>query len=166
MRKTDIVAVPVEWGKRDAGKTFLLTEWPAETAEKWGIKAMLAYNRGGGQVAVSDAVGAGMEGIFFLGVQTFLRGQMRADEVTPILDELLDCVKIVRDPRARDAATGGPVATPIVSADDIEEVPTRMWLRSEVIRLHTGFSPGDALSKLISLIMTTTRSPDTGTSPT
>ena len=164
MRKTDIVVVP-EWGKRDAGKTFLIREWPAERAEKWGIKALLAYNRGGGQIDVDAAIGAGMEGIFFLGVQTFLRGQIRAEEAIPILDELLDCVRIIRDPKARDAATGEPVATPIVSEDDVEEVQTRMWLRSEVLRLHTNFSPAAAVSTLISAIMTTTASPGTRTSP-
>lgn len=165
MRKKDIVTVPSEWGKRDSNKCFLITEWPAERAEKWGIKALLAYNRGGGQIDVDAAIGAGMEGIFFLGVQTFLRGQIRAEEAIPILDELLDCVRIIRDPKARDAATGEPVATPIVSDDDVEEVQTRMWLRSEVLRLHTGFSPAAAVSTLISAIMTRAPSPDTRTSP-
>jgi|SRR5579859_4281031 len=165
MRKREVVEVP-EWGKRDKGKSFLITEWPAATAERWGIKALLAYNRGGGNIDPDAAIGAGMEGIFFLGVQAFLRGKMEAEETIPILDELLDCVKIVRDPKARNAETGDPVATPIVSDDDIQEVQTRMWLRSEVVRVHTGFSPAAAVSNLISLIMTPAASRGTQTSQT
>lgn len=153
--------VPPEWGRRDAGKHFLITEWPAERAEKWALAALMAFNRGGGEFGVEHAIGRGMEGIAVIGVQTFLRGQMRAEETIPLLDQLLECVQLVRDPAARDVATGLPVATPIVSPDDVEEVQTRLWLRSEVLKLHTGFSPGDALSTLISAIMTAAPSQST-----
>ena len=164
MRKTTIVKVP-EWAPRDKGKLFLLTEWSAERAEKWAIKALLAFNRGGGQVPVQDVIGAGMEGIFYLGMQTFLRGQMQPGEVIPILDELLECVKFIRDKDKRDPA-GNVVATDLVSADDVEDTQTRLWLRGEVVKLHTGFSPADAVSSLISLIMTApaATSPNTETS--
>jgi len=152
LRKEEIVRVP-GWGKRDIGKTFLITEWPADRAERWAMRMLLAYNRGGGDIDTGSMMGLGMEAIMVLGVNTFLRGQIQAAEIIPVLDELLECVKIIRDPKARDAATGRAVATPIVSSDDIEEVQTRLWLRSEVLKVHTGFSPADALSKLISGIM-------------
>lgn len=148
MRAREVVKVPSEWGKRDAGKTFLITEWPAERAEEWAFRALIAYNRGGGQVPI-DAISGGMEAIFWLGVNTFLRGQMQAGEVIPILNELMECVKIIRDPTVKGAE--GPIATDLVpGADDIAEVQTRLWLRSEVLRVHTNFSIGDLLSKLIS----------------
>ena len=146
-----------------AKKLYQITEWPAARAEQWGIRALMAYNRGGGHLPVDQAFGRGMEGIVYLGIDTFLRGQMRAEEVQPILDELLECVKIVRDPSARDKQTNKPVATDIVADSDIQEVATRMWLRSEVLFLHTGFSVGDALSELTSAITSKT-SPDTQTS--
>jgi hypothetical protein len=165
VRSSEIVVVP-PWGKRDAGKHFMITEWPAARAEKWAVAALLAFNRGGGRFPIEMTAGMGMRGIVVLGLETFLRGQMKPEEVQPILDDLLDCVKIVRDKTARDKATGKPVATDIVSDDDIQEVQTRMWLRSEVLRVHTGFSVGDALSSLINLILTEQRaSPDTKTSP-
>jgi hypothetical protein len=146
-----------------AKKLYQITEWPAARAEEWGIRALMAYNRGGGRMPVEQAFDRGMEGIVYLGIDTFLRGQMRAEEVQPILNELLECVKIVRDPAAR-GPDNKPIATDIVADSDIQEVATRMWLRSEVLFLHTGFSMADALSDLISAI-TGGRSPTTRTSP-
>jgi len=162
-RKSEIVVVPADWGARDAGKHFLITEWPSDKALKWGVKAMLAYNRNAGEMPTTDILGTGWEGIFFIGVQTFLRGRMQADEVIPLLDELMECVQIVRDPKAKDAATGKPIAHALLP-DDIQEPKTQAWLRSEVLRLHTNFSPADILSKLISAIMTVKPSPRRRTS--
>jgi hypothetical protein len=39
-----------------------------------------------------------------------------------------------------------------VLEDDIEEVATRWWLRSEVVSVHVGFSPAEALLKLVASI--------------
>lgn len=153
MRKTKAVIAPDFCG-RDRAKHFYLIEWPAATAEKWALRAILAYNRNGGAVLREDIFGLGMEGIFLLGMNTFLRGQIQAEEIIPILDELLECVRIIRDPSKKSADTGEMVTSPIVSDDDIEETATRMWLRSEVFELHTGFSAAGAVSKLIGLITT------------
>src|SRR6185437_13321518 len=101
---------------------------------------------------LDHVAGMGMEGIFVLGIQTFLRGQMQSTEIIPLLDELLDCVQMVRDPTKR-GADGKVIATPVASDDDISEVKTRMWLRSEVLRVHTSFSMADALSYLIQLFI-------------
>jgi hypothetical protein len=161
-RKRKVVRVP-DWGKRDVGKIFLLTEWSAERAEHWAWRALIAYNRGGGQIP-PEVLDRGMEAIFWVGINTFLRGQMQASEVIPIMDELLECVQIIRDETKRDVATRQPVAHPLLP-DDIAEVKTRLWLRSEVLRLHTDFSPGDFLSNLISVMAERTKSPDTQTSP-
>jgi hypothetical protein len=140
--------------KRDANKTFLISEWTAERAETWGLRALFAYNRGGGEVPVADIMGRGMEGIFWLGVNTFLRGQMKAEEVQPILNELLECVKIVRDPGRNEVGTGKPIAHDLMP-QDIFEIQTRYWLRSEVLELHTGFSVLAVASRLISAAMAT-----------
>lgn len=148
MRKREPIQVPSTGFGRDAGKTFLITEWPAETAENWAWRAIIAYNRGGGQIPI-EAMQGGMEAIFWLGVNTFLRGQMQADEVIPILNELLKCVQIIRDPKAMAVDGSGAVVHPLLP-DDIEEVKTRLWLRSEVLRVHTNFSVADLISRLIS----------------
>jgi hypothetical protein len=149
VRSREIVKVPADWGKRDAGKHFLIEEWPAERAEEWAFRALIAYNRGGGQVPI-EAISGGMEAIFWLGINTFLRGQMQAAEVIPILNELMECIKIVRDPTAR--GPDGAVAHDILP-NDIEEIKTRLWLRSEVLRVHVNFSVSDLISKLISEVM-------------
>ncbi len=156
MRKKELVIVPKFEGtdNRDIGKTFQLNEWDAETGEKWAIAMVLAFNRSAGEIPM-DLRGIGWEGIAILSINTFLRGNIQAEEIIPLLDKLLDCVKIVRDPKHPD------IATEIVSADDIEEVATRLWLRSEVLRLHTNFSPIAVLSALISAIMT--KRPDSST---
>lgn len=152
MRKQVPIKVPEDWGAdyRDAGKHFLITEWDADRAEKWAFRAIIAYNRGGGQIPV-DVIGEGMQAIFFVGINTFLRGQMIAEEVIPILDELLQCVKIIRDPKAR-GLDGAIIATDILK-DDVQEVKTRLWLRSEVLRVHTNFSPADLLLNLAKAVM-------------
>ncbi len=148
MIKREVVKVPADWGKRDAGKHFLITEWPAERAEEWAFRMIIAYNRGGGQVPV-EAISGGMEAIFWLGINTFLRGQMQADEIIPILNELMECVKIIRDPSAK--GPDGVVASDLIAgANDIWEIRTRLWLRSEVLRVHTNFSMADLLSRLMS----------------
>jgi hypothetical protein len=147
-RKTLAVTVPRFDGtdNRDEGKTFLITEWPAAAAEKWGIRMMLAYNRSGGDIPL-DLRGIGMEGIAIIGLNTFLRGNVQSDEVIPLLDQLLECVTVIRDPHFPDVATA-------FHDDDTEEVATRLWLRGEVLSLHINFSVKDALTSLIRTIMT------------
>lgn len=155
------VVVP-EWGGRDKDKMFYLSEWPAERAEDWGWRALIAYNRGGGKIP-PEAIGGGMEAIFWLFVEKFAAGYMQADEAIPIWKELLECVQIVRDQRAKDVKTGKPVAHALMPTD-IMEVKTRLWLRSEVLELHTNFSAFDIVSTLISAIMTKRATSTTRTS--
>lgn len=156
-RRTKTVAVPaLTASNRDHEhkKVFLITEWDAATAERWGMSMMLALNRSAGEIPM-DLSGIGMEGVAVLGINTFLRGNIQAAEILPLLDQLLDCVQIVRDPKHPE------VATALASPDDIEEVATRLWLRSQVIELHTGFSPAAALSAWAAMIMTK-KEPDSG----
>lgn len=142
MLKSVTVQVPAEWGGRDKNKHFLITEMPATQAEKWGWRALLLL-RGSGERMPDNVQGLGMVGVAVLGINVFLRGEMSFTNLEPLLDEMMVCVRIVRDPRHPE------VATDIVPDIDIEEVQTRLWLRSEVLKLHTGFSPADALSKLL-----------------
>lgn len=142
MLKSVTVQVPAEWGGRDQNKHFKITEMPATQAEKWGWRALLLL-RGSGERMPDNVQGLGMVGVAVLGINVFLRGEMSFTNLEPLLDEMMTCVKIVRDPRYPD------VVTDLMPDHDIEEVQTRLWLRSEVLKLHTGFSPADALSKLL-----------------
>lgn len=158
-RKETIVECPSFPGTddRDRGKLFHIKEWPASKAENWALRILFAANKGGGELPTSIA-GIGMEGIAILGLNTFLRGNIDAGELIPIMDELLDCVSMVRDPSRRDIVTK-------LSESDIEEVPTRLWLRGEVLTLHTNFPVAAALRRLYSKIMTTNPSPTDSSSP-
>jgi hypothetical protein len=148
MRKTRDVQVPALWGGRDAGKWFRLTEMPAAQAEKWAIRAFLALSGSGAQVPL-DLADRGMEAIFIIGLNIFFQGQVKFEILEPLLDEMFSCIQIIRAPNVSDKSTGATIAHDIVSQDDIMEIKTRAWLRSEVLNLHTGFSVTDALSSLI-----------------
>jgi len=156
--KTAVVAVPAEWGERDKGKTFLITEMPAAPAEKWGMRMFLALK--GTSAQVDEYVARmGMIGVAIRGLNAFLSSDIRYEDIRPLLEEMFECVRIIRDPGTRNRETGDQVATDLVSDDDIAEVRTRMWLRSEVLALHTNFSFADALFRLISAINSQTAPP-------
>lgn len=136
-RKVELVTVP-EWGARDRDKVFKLTEMPAAAAEKWALRAVIALKGTAGQIP--DALAPlGMVAVAIRGINAFLASDVDFAKMEPLLDEMMTCVQIVRDPKARDAE-GNAIAGNIVSGDDIEEVRTIAWLRSEVLRLHTNFS--------------------------
>lgn len=144
-RKSETVRVPAWDGNRDSGKIFVVTEMPAAAAEKWAMRAFLML-KGSGERIPDNVQGLGMVGVAILGLNVFLQGSIKPGDLEPLMDEMMTCVKIIRDPKHPE------VVTDIVSDDDVEEVKTRLWLRSEVLRLHTGFSPAEALSGLISAV--------------
>jgi hypothetical protein len=148
-RKTKTVVVPPLPGeRRDLGKHFLITEWGAERAEDWGLRMMFAFNREAGVLpSKEDVQGMGMEGIALLSIGTLLRGSLDPDTILPLFNQLLECVRIIRDPKA------GQDFAQVLLAEDTQDVATRLWLRSEVLALHTNFSMSDALSGLYNRIM-------------
>lgn len=153
-RKTKTLPVPTgpHWAdNRDsqAHRVYLITEWPAARAEKWGLKMFITLKGSGTEIPESQAR-LGMVGVAIAGINTFLRAEIDQDVLIPLLDEMMECIQIIRDPRHPE------IASPIAVDDDIEDVQTRLWLRSEVILLHTGFSPADALFALISASMSST----------
>lgn len=141
MRKVETVVVP-RWGTRDDGKTFILTEMFASKAEKWAWRLFLAVK--GTTASVPEEIAAlGMVAVAIRGLNSFLAADVKFELIEPLLDEMFECVKMIRDPRYPDVATA-------LADDDIEEVQTRAWLRSEVLRLHTNFSLVDAALEWIS----------------
>jgi hypothetical protein len=134
-RKTAIVVVDQDG--RDKGKRYLLTEMPASRAEKWAARAFLALAHSGVEVP-QNLVDAGFAGIAILGLRSLMG--LQYDEAEPLLDEMMTCVEFLPDP------TSDAVKRPInESAEDIEEVTTRVQLRTEVFQLHVGFSLAGAL---------------------
>lgn len=119
---------------RDRGKQFLLTELPADAAERWATRAFLAMTNA--NIEVPDgALQSGMAGIaatLAAGVRA-LAG-LKYDAVGPLMDEMLSCVQFV--------APGTAQPQPLWTGENsqIEEVRTRLALRVEVLELHLGFS--------------------------
>jgi len=121
---------------RDRNKVFLLTEMPAEQAEEWGMRALLALTAAGAEVP-DDFEGGGMAAVAAMGVQA-LQG-LRFEDVKPLWAEMFECVQIVPSPE-RDFARK-------LVADDIEEIDTRLRLRKEIVELHVNFSRLEKISK-------------------
>ncbi len=123
---------------RDKGKTFILTEMPADQGERWALKALLALTNTGAAVP-EEALGAGMAGLAAVGIQAL--GMLDAVQVQPLLDELWPaCVRIV-PPNEKLM----PQEILAGANSQIEEVKTRMEIYRALLKLHTGFSMPAAL---------------------
>lgn len=151
-RKTKTVRIPAG-DSRDAGKTFLLTEMSAADAEKWAIRALGAISNSGLDIP-PEFTQMGMGALVSIGFRGLMT--MQFGEAEPLLDEMMECVQIIPDPKR-------PEVVRPADDEDIEEVQTRLLLRSEVFEIHTGFSPAGFLSKLGKAA---TKTPDTSDTPT
>lgn len=133
MRRKHVVTI--DDPGRDKGKTFILTEMPADIGERWAIQAMYLLAKAG--VTVPDGVQeAGMAGLAATGVDFLSIAQLRALQ-DPSLDEQWDYVEYLHAP--------GHPPQKLVTGDgsQIEEIRTRSRLRQEVLKLHTDFFTAD-----------------------
>src|SRR5690242_1682736 len=90
-RKIERLTITAEG--RDKGKTFILTEMPADQGERWALRALLALTNTGAAIP-EEALGAGMAGRAAVGIQAL--GMLNSIQVQPLLDELWPtCVRIV-----------------------------------------------------------------------
>ena len=138
--KTKIVQIPLEG--RDKGKVFQLVEMPALKAEKWAARAWLMLSRTSVNLPPEMAAvveNAGWAGLAFVSFQALAGAKW--EDVEPLMDEMMDCVKAVRDARHPE------MVFPLIDTD-IMEVETRFWLRKQIIDLHTDFFSKGVLSKV------------------
>jgi hypothetical protein len=156
MRKKEVITVPASGG-RDDGKLFTITEMSAMQAEKWAWRLMIALKGSRGWVP-DEVAQLGMVGVTVRMINAFLSADVDYPAFEALLDEMMECVRRVRDPRRPDVEAA-------LNALDIEEVSTVAWLRSEVIRVHTGFSVAAGLTGLISAVTASAASSSTQTSP-
>jgi len=125
----------------------------ARPAEKWADRAFLALAHSAMDLppGMRSSRGQGMQGIAQL---AHLVGGIRFPELEPLLDELMACIQVVPDPSkpqlVRALTDNG------MEGDDIEEVATRHYLRSEVVDLHVGFFLPAQILNLIALGSTMT----------
>ena len=127
------IDVTIEAEGRDKGKIFHIREMSAEAAEEWATRILLALTRSGidvpaemlkGGMAEVAAVKKFVTDTIFNGV-----GSLDYEEIKPLLQQMMDCVEIREKAAIRS-----------LTPDDIEDVATRLLLRSEVFKLHTDFS--------------------------
>lgn len=131
-----VIQYRVQDAGRDQGKVFILREMPASQAEKWAIRAFLAAAASGIDLP-AGAAQAGFAGIAQAGLA--LLGKIPYDAAEPLLDEMLGCVSILPNP-------GNPNVQRGLIEDDIEEISTRLKLRTAVFKLHADFSTAAAPS--------------------
>lgn len=132
-RKTLRVTVTDEG--RDKGKTFVLTELPADQAERWFIRALLGLTQSGADIS-SESMAGGAASFAALGIQAL--GGITWPVLEPLLDEMFECIQYA-PPDTRLPSQG--ISFGINS--QIEEVRTRFLLRVAILELHIGFSlPG------------------------
>jgi hypothetical protein len=135
-----IVTVTIRAEGRDVGKQFILREMPAEQAEAWGTRALLAIVRGGGPNVTEETVSMGLAGLAVLGIGSL--GAVQYEELKPLLKEMMECVTL-QTPSGVERALNGQ--------DDIEEIATLLQIRKELLELHVGFSLASVASYFRSL---------------
>ncbi len=114
---------------RDFGKVFVLTEMPASRAEAWALRALLALMASGVEVPEGfDRMG--MAAMAEVGIRA-LSG-LKWEVAEPLLLEMWECVQVMPDPSKTHVVRR-------LIEEDIEEIATRVKLRAEVWKLHTGF---------------------------
>ena len=137
MRKTNTFTVDSDG--RDKGKTFLLTEMPATKAEDWAIRVMLAL--GAANVDIPEgSIQLGMAALAEIGLKKLFA--IQADQMRPLLAELMECVEFVPNPQKPQVKVKHPLFE-----TQIEEVKTLLQLKWEVLKLHLDFSFAANLSE-------------------
>jgi hypothetical protein len=153
MRKTAMYRVTDEG--RDKGKTFLITEMPAEQGEAWAGRVLLGVISSGTQLP-EGRERLGMAALAEMG----LRGLMgiRWEALQPLLVEMFSTIQFVADPKLPSASTRELID------GDIEEITTRVKLRVEWWKLHMGFLQAVAPSLFEKVKVAAAKFSDTGTS--
>lgn len=132
MRRIKKITIPTgDTSNRDAGKSFMITEMPADQGERWALRALLLLAACGVDMP-EGAAAAGLAGFMAMGVKSL--DKLKFEDVQPLMDEMMGCVRYVPP-----NATLEP--QPLLAAHDsqIEEITTRMVLKKEVLELHVGF---------------------------
>ena len=138
-RKNKTIVIRGGPNNRDNGKQFLLTEMDADAAEWWALRVLFALGRANPQFSEMFDVTGGMGALASAaGAHELAKALVSVNpvDIKPMLDEMMRCVSIIRDPKYPEVASA-------ILPDDIEEIGTRLKLRGEVFYLHVGFSfPG------------------------
>lgn len=142
MRKLKTVIIPGDPAtNRDAGKIFYIREMSARAAERWALRFLEGAFKSA--ALSSDVLRGGMAALALVGVKAVLSAPHEI--MIPLMDEMFDvCISYQPDKTQPKVLVGAglpeiPTSRKLID-DDIEELGTILFLREEVINLHTGFS--------------------------
>jgi len=122
-RKTRVFTVNDE-KSRDNGRSYLITEMPADAAEWWAIRALQAIMTTNAEIEFDTPFAQ-------LAQQSLAAfAKIEPEKSRPLLDEMFQCVR-VKLPGSNDSRE--------MLANDIEEVKTRVLLRREIFALYFDF---------------------------
>ena len=122
---------------RDKGKTFVITEMSVIDADNWANRALLAMLRGGVDVGNLDFSNINTSGGMLELARVVIAGlgNMQEGIATDLLNELLDCAKIV---------PSGRTPRDILLDSDIESIKTLWQIRKEALMIHIDFLTDDS----------------------
>lgn len=144
-RKT--LQITISEDGRDKGQQFEIEEMSAYDAERWAWRVGMALGNAG--VDIGDVQTMSMEQMAMIGLNALFH--VNSEESWALSERLIECVYILPDPSK-------PMNRRKLTADDIQEPKTRLYLKWEVFRLHTGFSLGGGNSTSTSGISETAAS--------
>ncbi|SPL70864.1 phage tail assembly chaperone [Acinetobacter stercoris] len=112
---------------RDQGKKFRITEMPVLQADRWAMRAIFALTKAGVNIQGVDPKAGMLE---MAKVASSALSGLDTEEGIGLLDELLECVKIIPG--------GGEPREPEWD-DDLEDFKSLFILRKEALMLHLDF---------------------------
>jgi hypothetical protein len=140
------VTVP-EWGGRDAGKVFVIHEQNVLRVERWATDAVIALKGTRGEIG-PEIARYGYVAVARAFLNAILLADIEREKLQPLLDEMRAAIEIIRDPKQHPE-----IASAVRwELDDVEELKTLAWLRSETVDVNLGFSPAELLSRAVSAI--------------
>lgn len=110
---------------RDKGKTFAITEWPCMQIERWILRAVFGLGRAGVELSPEVFTMGAAPVAYAIATQAI---KLPSRLGLKLADELMQDVRIVEE----------KVTRPLVDSD-IEDVSTRLKLKTEVLKLTFGF---------------------------
>lgn len=125
-RRTKTIIISDE-KSRDNGKSFLVTEMDAESAEWWAIRVLqgLLGSNADVDIDIFSAPLSILARYAFIGL-----ARIPAEQLKPLMDEMKPCVSVL--------LPDGKTSRPLLPGD-IEEIFTWFELRKGVFEVLTGF---------------------------
>ena len=133
----DYIDVTIGDSGRDAGKTFRITEMPAEKGEFWAFRligVLLDADKDGELTGLAKIASGNMETVAAAGMSLVLKIMLKSDpeKLKPLMDEMKSCWSFKADSDGKDFVRK-------LEKDDIKEISTFVYLRAKTLEFHLSF---------------------------